>query len=191
MRQVTRGSVWGLVFLVVGFMSMVPFAVSAQSSTMPVPLWQPDLSPPIPAITDRMQDYFGTRYDFVIFAHGTIVVLEQGLTDTEAVTQAKGILEMIIGFHPDMRPARMKDGNVLVQYNHPAFNLVLRHQAEENWPEIEARHLDGLTPDEVLVTPLGPNKFDDLGKMALLGRAQMFMDARDPVVAQIVRSIAP
>ena len=71
--------------------------------------------------------------------------------------------------------------------NYPAANLVLADIASENWDEIDSRHLDGLTTDEVLITPLGPNRFDDFGKKALLGRAYMFMDAQDPETAQIVR----
>lgn len=42
-------------------------------------------------------------------------------------------------------------------------------------------------PDEVLITPLGPNVFDDFGKMALFGRCFMFMDAQDPKVVRIER----
>lgn len=56
-----------------------------------------------------------------------------------------------------------------------------------HWKEIEDRHLDGLTASEVLITPLGPNKFDDLGKQALLGRAYMFMDAQAPEIIEIRR----
>lgn len=86
-----------------------------------------------------------------------------------------------------MAPNTMDDGNILVQYNHPAANVVLREVARANWPEIEGRHLDGLAPSEVLLTPLGPNKFDDFGKQALLGRAYMFMDALAPEIVQIKR----
>jgi hypothetical protein len=48
-------------------------------------------------------------------------------------------------------------------------------------------HLEGLTKSEVLITPLGPNKFDDFGKQALLGRAYMFMDAQHPKIKAIHR----
>jgi len=81
----------------------------------------------------------------------------------------------------------MDDGNILVRYNHPAVNVVLSAIAKAHWQEIESRHLDGLTPREVLMTPLGPNKFDDFGKQALLGRAYMFMDAQSPEIARLVR----
>lgn len=81
----------------------------------------------------------------------------------------------------------MDDGNILVRYNHPGVNVVLSDIARAHWQEIEQRHLDGLTPDEVLITPLGQNKFDDFGKQALLGRAYMFMDAEQPEIVEIRR----
>lgn len=86
-----------------------------------------------------------------------------------------------------MYPAPMDDGNILVRYNHPAVNVVLSTVAKAHWDEIDKRHLDGLTPDEVLITPLGQNKFDDFGKQALLGRAYMFIDAQSPEIIRLVR----
>jgi sugar lactone lactonase YvrE len=92
--------------------------------------------------------------------------------------------------HPDMTPRPMDDGNILVSYKHSVVNIVLTDVAKANWPEIEARHQDGLPPNEVLITPLGSNVFDDFGKMALLGRCYMFMDAQQPSVIRIERKIA-
>jgi hypothetical protein len=85
------------------------------------------------------------------------------------------------------RDCVMDDGNVLVRYNHPAVNVVLSSVAQAHWPEIESHHQDALTPDEVLITPLGQNVFDDFGKKALLGRCYMFMDAQAPKVHRIER----
>ncbi|WP_156336412.1 hypothetical protein [Novosphingobium sp. ST904] len=81
----------------------------------------------------------------------------------------------------------MDDGNILVRYNHPAVNVVIREVVLDHQKEVEDRHLDGLTEAEVLMTPLGPNKFDDFGKQALLGRAYMFMDAQNPEIVRIHR----
>ncbi len=86
-----------------------------------------------------------------------------------------------------MNPVLMDDGNVLVQYNHPAVNVVLQEVAQAHWPEVERRYPEGLTVSEVLMTPLGPNKFDDFGKQALLGRCYMFMDAGAPEIVEIRR----
>jgi len=40
---------------------------------------------------------------------------------------------------------------------------------------------------EVLITPLGQNKFDEFGMKALFGRCYFFMDAKKPVVMKVVR----
>ena len=82
----------------------------------------------------------------------------------------------------------MDDGNVLVKYNQPACNVVLENVIRAHWAEIEARHLDGLTPGEMLITPAGPNKFDDFGMKALLGRYYMFLDAQAPSILHIERA---
>jgi hypothetical protein len=86
-----------------------------------------------------------------------------------------------------MNPLPMDDGNVLVQYNHPAVNVVLWDVVERHWAEIDARHQDALATHEVLITPDGPNTFDDFGKKALFGRCFMFMDAQEPEVVRIER----
>ena len=86
-----------------------------------------------------------------------------------------------------MNPTPMKDGNVLVQYNYPAVNLVLDSIAAQHWTEIERNHQRALATDEVLITPLGSNVFDDFGKKALFGRCFMFMDAQEPHVGKISR----
>jgi hypothetical protein len=119
--------------------------------------------------------------------NGTCVILEDGMADKKAEQFALKALSDIFNFHPDMNPSPMDDGNILVRYNHPAVNVVLKEIAKAHWGEVEKRHLDGLTDSEVLMTPLGPNKFDDFGKQALLGRAWMFVDAQAPEIVQIKR----
>ena len=87
-----------------------------------------------------------------------------------------------------MNPSTMDDGNIAIQYNHPAINVVLRDFAELHWVEIDRNHQGALATSEVLITPQGPNKFDDFGKKALFGRCFMFMDAQAPEVIRIVRA---
>lgn len=134
-----------------------------------------------------MAYYTDGRGDFAILRHGTCVLLESGLDDVAARAAALDIIDRIFNAHPDMNPTPMDDGNILVGYNHPAANVVLTDIARTHWAEIEARHLDGLATSEVLITPLGPNKFDDLGKQALLGRSYFFLDAQAPEIAVIHR----
>ena len=155
--------------------------------TPPVPSWRPTFGQPLDRVADRIAYYSDGSHDFTVFKNGTCVILEDGLSDEEATAFSLRVLADILNFHPDMNPTPMDDGNILVRYNHPAANVVLRDVARANWPEIEGRHLDGLAPSEVLMTPLGPNRFDDFGKQALLGRAYMFMDAQAPKLVEIRR----
>lgn len=162
-------------------------AETMERPDLPVPAWHPSFSQPLDRVIDRISYYVDGRQDFIVFKHGTCVQLKDRLTETEAAEFSKKVFADILGFHPDMIPTAMDDGNILVRYNHPAMNVVLSDVAQAHWSEIESRHLDGLTPSEVLMTPLGPNKFDAFGKQALLGRAFMFMDATEPEISEIVR----
>lgn len=153
----------------------------------PVPVWRSSFSQPTDAVIDRITYYTNGKKDFAVFRNGTCVILDDGLSDADAKATSLKVLADIFGFHPDMNPAPMDDGNILVRYNHPAVNVVISAVAKAHWDEIEKRHLDGLTADEVLITPLGQNKFDDFGKQALLGRAYMFMDAQSPEIIRLVR----
>lgn len=153
----------------------------------PVPTWHPSFEQPLDEVVGRVSYYTNGRRDFVVFAHGTCVILEDGLADAAATAFALKTLAQILGSHPDMNPTPMDDGNILVRYNHPAVNVVLKEVATAHWSEIEKMHLAGLTESEVLITPLGSNKFDDFGKQALLGRAYMFLDAQHPKINAIHR----
>jgi hypothetical protein len=153
----------------------------------PVPLWRPSFFQPRDRIVDRIAYYFNGTRDFTVFKNGTCVILEGGLSDAGAKAFSLKVLSDIFNYHPDMNPAPMDDGNILVRYNHPAVNVVLQDIAKAHWAEIEARYMDGLATSEVLITPLGQNKFDDFGKQALLGRAYMFMDAQAPEIVETYR----
>lgn len=153
----------------------------------PVPDWHPSINQPIEQIIERLRFYTNGLRELAVFEHGTCVVLPDGLGDSLAESYAKEVLSKIFNYHPDMNPRSMKDGNVLVQYNHPAVNLVLNDVATQYWAEIDSNHLRGLATSEVLITPLGQNVFDELGKKALFGRCFMFMDAQAPKVIKLAR----
>lgn len=155
----------------------------------PVPDWQPSVVQPLDQIVDRVRHYTDGKRDFAVFANGTIVILPSGLSAEQAETHAKEALHKVFHAHPDMYPMNMKDGNTLVRYNHDAWNVVLSEIAAANWPEIEREHQRALATDEVLITPLGSNKFDELGMKALFGRCFMFMDAQAPKLAKIERGV--
>ena len=173
---------------IAGSLLMLGSGTGRAQSFPPVPAWKPSFSQPLDRVIDRLSYYSDGKRDFAVFTNGTCAILEPGLDDKAAVSSALRILGAIFGYHPDMHPRPMDDGNILVSYNHPAVNVVLADIARAHWPEIEARHLDGLAESEVLLTPLGSNIFDDFGKQALLGRAYMFLDAQAPEVVRIVRA---
>lgn len=91
---------------------------------------------------------------------------------------------------PDMHLLNMNDGNILVRYNHDVASVALESVVHSNADEIDKHHLDALATHEVLITPLGQNKFDAFGKSALFGRCFMFMDAQNPMVVAIERGAA-
>ncbi len=153
----------------------------------PVPNWKPDIAQPIEDIIERIKYYTDNQKDIAVLKHGTCVILSDDLSDNDAQQYAFEVLHHIYHFHPDMNPVDMDDGNILVQYNHPAVNIVLEHHVQKHWDLIDKNHQQALATDEVLITPMGPNVFDDFGKKALFGRCFMFMDAQDPSVIQIVR----
>jgi hypothetical protein len=153
----------------------------------PVPKWRPAIEQPLERIVDRIRYYTNNKRDFAVFRYGTCVLLEDDLSDSQAVAAAKGVLHDIFQYHPDFKPLDMDDGNVLVTYNHPAVNVVLDDIAASRWSEIDANHQKALATSEVLITPLGNNVFDDFGKKALFGRCFMFMDAQEPQVVRIER----
>jgi len=91
----------------------------------PVPKWQPDFLISIDQVLERMVYYFDDGKDIVVFENGTAVILSDSLNDVEAKEFALKTLSDIYNYHPDMNPINMDDGNILVQYNHPAFNVVI------------------------------------------------------------------
>jgi hypothetical protein len=153
----------------------------------PVPDWQPAISLPIERIVERFRFYTNGTRDFAVFEHGTVAILPSDLSDEAAKEHAELALRNVFHAHPDMNPMNMKDGNILIQYNHDVASLVLSDVAEQNWSEIDRQHQQAIATSEVLITPLGHNVFDDFGKKALFGRCYMFMDAQSPKVSRIER----
>ena len=155
----------------------------------PVPKWRPDFRPPLDAVVERMRFYTNGERDLAVFENGTCVILPNGLSDEDAHIAALNVLSAIFNYHADMNPRVMKDGNVLVTYNHPAANVVLKDFALMHWAEIDARHLDALAESEVMLNAKGqPNAFDEQGKLGLFGRCFMFMDAQAPKIVLIERA---
>lgn len=153
----------------------------------PTPAWRPSIEQPIDQIAERLRHYTNGTRDFALFTYGTIAILPSGLTETQAEMHAKDALAKVFHAHPDMQPLQMNDGNILVRYNHDVVNIVLDEVSAQHWTEIKSGHQGALARDEVLITPLGQNKFDGFGMKALFGRCFMFMDAQAPTVLRIER----
>jgi len=155
----------------------------------PVPAWEPEIAVPMDKVVERFRYYTDGGKDFVVLKHGTCVLVADGLTDEEARKEAMATVSKIFNYHPDMNPKNMDDGNILIFYNHPAYTIVLKEITEKHMDTIRKNHLKALAREEVLMTPAGPNKFDDSGMKALFGRCYFFMDAKKPEVVRVVRKI--
>src|SRR5262245_4751174 len=145
-----------LVLGVVLSLALTPEA-QAQMTTQfpPMPSWRPSFAQPIERVVERFRYYTNGTRSFAVFENSTCAVVANDLSEEAASEAAIQILSSIINYHPDMTPNHMDDGNVLVSYRQPAFNVVLSDVAQAHWSEINQRHQEGLTPDEVLITPLG------------------------------------
>ena len=153
----------------------------------PVPAWEPEIAVPIDKISERFRYYTDGGTDFVVFRHGTCVVVSDGLSEADARREALETVSKIFNYHPDMNPKNMDDGNILIFYNHPAYTVVLDEVTKKHIDTIRENHMKALARDEVLMTPRGANKFDDFGMKALFGRCYFFMDAKKPEVASVIR----
>jgi hypothetical protein len=152
----------------------------------PVPKWKPTVPVDIERTIATFAHYTDRKKLFVVFEHGTCVVVPEASQDPEA--EAKQLLDRVYNFHPDFDPRQMDDGNFSVSYFQPAYSVVFSDEFKANREYIDANHLDGVVRDEVLLNAAGrPNTFDDRGKIGLFGRARMFMDAQSPNVVRVWR----
>jgi hypothetical protein len=167
---------------------VAPRAAKAPARSPPVPDWRPDIVQPIERVVERLRYYSEGKRDLAFFAHGTVVLLPDGLDDDAARGFARDALHAIFHRHRDMDPEPMKDGNILVRYGERVANLVLGDIATLHRDAIESNHLRALATGEVLLTAQGANIFDDFGKRALFARCYLFMDAQAPDVVRIERA---
>jgi len=127
--------------------------------------------------------YTGNKLQLAVFKFGTVVLLTNRTENIDA--SAKDILNQIYHSHPDFKPRLMDDGNYLVEYRLPAFTIVFKDKLEANRAYIDKNYMQGICTAEVLINKQGAqNVFDDTGKTCLFGRAQMFMDAQEPLVVK-------
>jgi hypothetical protein len=152
------------------------------------PPWKPAIVQPLDRLENRFREVVKGGKDFVLFSHGTCAVVEAGMPEAVAYEAAKTILERTVHQHVDVRPTELTGGDILIRYNQPAANLVLDDIARANLLQIDAKHMSALVPEEVLIMPAGPNKFDTFAKRVLFGRCYLFMDAETLEVDRVVRA---
>src|ERR1700686_255986 len=75
----------------------------------PRPKWRPALPVDIQGIADTFAYYFEQKKSFVLFRHGTCVVVPAGVANIEA--KAIEILAEVINNHVDMNPRKRAAGN--------------------------------------------------------------------------------
>ena len=166
-------------------------SVEPERQFPPVPKWQPDFSVAVEQVLERMVYYSNSEKDIVMFKNGTAVILPSEMNDDEAKEYALKVVSEIYNYHPDMKPLDMDDGNILVEYNKPAYNVVINDFANKHIETIKKEHLNGLATAEVLFTPQGNNVFNEFGMKALYGRTFMFMDAQKSEIVEIYRHESP
>jgi len=152
------------------------------------PEWKPSFNADLDEIISIFRHYTNNKSDFVVFANLTLVLIEDGLDDNRAIRNAIKTLSKIYNYHPYMEPHGMDDGNLLISYSYPAFNIAVEKTAKTHWKEIQENHRRALCSSEVMFTSLSPKDFDDVGKKALWARCYFFMDAQNPEVVRIVRN---
>lgn len=160
---------------------------SREPNQLPRPKWTPGFSMPSEHVIERISYYTNEEKDFVVFKNGTCVVVKDRLSEEKAIRQASEFLSKVLYLKPSMDPIEMEDGNTLVRYGFPVYNLVIRSVAQNHQSEISANHMDGLIGCEQIETELGLNKFDTFMQHALLGRSYFYQDVVDPIVIDIVR----
>mmetsp|Transcript_17248 Transcript_17248/g.25974 ORF Transcript_17248/g.25974 Transcript_17248/m.25974 type:complete len:114 (+) Transcript_17248:232-573(+) len=80
-----------------------------------------------------------------------------------------------------MNPLTMKDENIMVEYNHPAYNVVLTELTKDHMATINAKYLDGYSIDSHAINLA-------TYEAANCGRRFMLMDGQDPEVICLYRS---
>jgi len=153
-----------------------------------VPEWKPGIERNIDNISERCEFYWNKSKTIVVFAHGTCVFVEDGLSDEASEEAAIYELSGFLKSHPDIHPMQMKDGNLLIMAPHlDVFTVVLEETMDTHQDLIKANHLKALPSHEVILTADGPNVFDTLGHNMLFGRTFIFWDAQELTPVKIIR----
>lgn len=134
-------------------------------ASAPVP-WNPEESVDIPRTLAKFQYYTNHRKAFVVFKHGTCVVIPDLSPAPEH--DAKAILRQLRSTMVDWTPHLMDDGNFTVSYAEPAYSIVFKEEADLHQ----------------LVSPEKETRYFGVG---VFGRARLFLDLENPIIVQVWR----
>jgi len=145
--------------------------------------WSPSVHIDVKWATSRMVRCLGAKTSFCIYANGTCVVAESPRELSQANCDRK-LLSVVRG-RPDFRVRTMQDGDFLVGFRGPVLSIVSGQVLRGNRQVLSAEALaEGLLTGEKFVVPTTSGG-DDLDFLAgLYSRANLFQDARQPVIVE-------
>ncbi len=154
---------------------------------------KPKLSQPIATVIDgadqRLIDFcvrnIKETRSFVLFQHGTCVVVENESDTTVIKEKALTILKETAV--PDARfiCTPVEDNNLIVSYNEPVFHLRFQDEMDLHRKDIEQDFRRFLTEQEAAdITPAWEPPFH--AKVGLRSRARLFKDASSLTIARII-----
>lgn len=122
---------------------------------------------------------------FVLFKHGTCVVIE-GQKDTASIKE-QALRILLQTATPDARfvCTPVENNNLIVSYTEPVFHLRFGEDMNRHRQEIETDFRRFLTEDELAdITPSWEPPFH--AKVGLRSRARLLKDAENPVISHII-----
>lgn len=154
-----------------------------------VPEWKPTIERSLDKISERCHYYLNHSVTLVVFEHGTCVIVSDEKSEADSFLEAIEELSGFLKAHPDVTPMEMKDGNLLVRIPHlSVFTVVLKETMDQHGELIKENHMRAIPDHEVLITPSGPNVFDQNGMNLLFGRSFVFWDAQELKPWKIMRA---
>lgn len=149
----------------------------------------PSLLPPIAGKDERLIKFCASNVQesrsFVLFQHGTCIVVE-GLSNVDEIkTQALNTLTRTAVPGAKFVCAPVEDENIIVSYSEPVFHLRFGEDIQAHREAIETDFMRFLSDEERATTPLGWNP-PFHAKIGLRSRARLMKDAQAPVICQII-----
>ena len=157
-------------------------------SKLPVPKWKPDMFVDTKRIAQSFAYYTDGQHNFVVFKHGTCLVVDDITTGIE--DEARRTLQQTFNPLLPFTTEELVDDNWYVGFRGHFVGIVFRDEVEANMDCIEENYMDGLLPSELIFENEvngQANVFDLKGKVGLLARARVIMDCLETEVIHVVK----